>query len=236
MLDKIFILIMGFILTQCNNTKPSPRPSSSSDKQTSSGSDANSDDSKPLGLRWMSLGEKSSSSLSSIEECNISENINRSSCTNQNSTCKSKGLVNCDDPAGCRLWFKCTTGTGEGNIWFAGGDGYPTGTMPECKLHENIAGASCTTLEERCLSSFETSPGSHRLFKCLPSGEAGKLLWRWAYDALQANLTDVDECSFSEPLQGKSCTQENTVCKSKFCVGGGNYPQCVKRRLLRCTP
>jgi len=196
-------------------------------------------------LAWLPIGDfpLSSAQIRAVNECEIDRNVIRSSCTTRNSLCRSSFAVTCDSSTDCRRLFKCTTGQTGALIWFPMGDDIQKSAEVSsiCSINANIAGAACQTVNDRCLSSFCTSGSGddcgRRLFKCLTSGEPGKLFWRWVEDKSSGELAaaGVGTCSVNQNIAGTSCTGMNSLCQSSFCAQG-EAPNCTKRRLFKCTP
>jgi hypothetical protein len=198
---------------------------------------------RPLNLAWMPVGDfpSNSAQMSVVSECTRGENVIRSACQTANSTCKSTFQVTCDTSTDCRRLFKCTTGQTGKLIWFPMGDNIKVSPTVSkiCTLNNNIAGASCDSVDDKCLSGFCVSGSGadcgRRLFKCLTSGEPGKLFWRWVEDKPSNELAGKNLCTQNQNIAGSGCTVENDLCQSSFCVEG-EAPNCTKIRLFKCTP
>ena len=197
----------------------------------------------PLILAWMPMGDfpSTSAQLSAVSECTTSENVIRSSCQRSNALCKSTFQVTCDTSSDCRRLFKCTNGQNVGLIWFPMGDDVvKSATLSKiCTQNANISGSACDSVNDRCLSGFCSSGSGdgcgRRLFKCLTSGETGKLFWRWVEDKPSTELSGTAVCPFEKDVAGQACSPMNDLCQSSFCATG-DLPKCTKRRLFKCTP
>jgi hypothetical protein len=196
-----------------------------------------------LGFLWLPIGDfpASASQLSRVSQCANPENVIRSACQSANSLCKSSFQVTCDQSSDCRRLFKCTSGQTGGLIWFPMGDNITLSSNNSqiCPVNSNIAGSACSSVNERCLSNFCTSGSGdacgRRLFKCLTSGEPGKLFWRWVEDKPSGELAALNICTEPNNIAGSPCSSMNDKCQSSFCAEG-TAPNCTKRRLFKCTP
>ncbi len=196
-------------------------------------------------LAWLPVGDfpLSSAQMKGVNECANATNIIRSACQSKNSLCRSSFAVTCDSSTDCRRLFKCTTGQTGALIWFPMGNDVKKSAQVSniCPINSNIAGAACQTVNDRCLSSFCTSGSGddcgRRLFKCMTSGEPGRLFWRWVEDKSSAELAaaGIATCQLDKNVAGASCSGMNSLCQSSFCAQG-EAPNCTKRRLFKCTP
>jgi hypothetical protein len=187
-------------------------------------------------MRWIVMGDFGLESLAAVPDC-APGTQQRSTCSSENSRCRSTFSTTCSS-ANCRRLFKCTTGQTNSLVWFPMSDGATVSAtgLPICSLGMNIAGSNCSVVNDRCLSSFCTSgSGSdcgRRVFKCLTSGVEGQLFYRWMGDKSIAELTGIPQCALTENIAGSRCFGEESRCVSSFFTDAAQS----KRRLFKCTP
>ena len=114
--------------------------------------------------------------------------------------------------------------------WIAMGDFGESALMSfgECTESMNIQRSPCSTLNDRCVSSFATScaapEGCRRLFKCI-SGQTNTLVWFPIGDgttqaAAQGASPSYGLCSINTDIAGRECSSVNSRCLSSFCTSG----------------